>query len=238
MTHKAFFVACFFALFLGSLIFTSCDKSDSYAVLSERAHQKFLEIKALSEQNSCADMDKLSIKKVPYSCGHYFAIHENQISTFEKLTKEYLALQAEADNAKDRPIIYYYSPCVPYPPLEIICENGKAKLLYPYEIQDIEKLSTAIEKSWESLKHFYDAVPCTNASDWRTQAILTGCCYEALAVHKTIRTDEFIEKTYLHTNLVGMKRMLEKTECSTVYCNNSFKEVKCVDGRPTVERQE
>lgn len=214
---------------------TACQKSETYEELSKIAHDKYLEIKALSESRSCTDLDEWQMKTIYYSCWYHFAIHQDDVEEFERLAEEYIVAQKRADEAGDRPILFYLSLCGPNPPAMMTCEAGKPKLVHAYEIDDLSVVESELASRYDEIMSFYAGVPCTDPEDWTSRIMRNGCCYEGVAVHKTIKTWEAIELLYIHGGLNAQKMRLIETECNYEACNYSIGSVQCRDGRPYVE---
>lgn len=224
-----------FSLVILVLFTISCQKSDSYKELSKIANEKYLEIKALSESRGCGDLDKWQIKTIYYSCWHHFAIHQDDLEKFEKLAVEYLEAQKRADAAKDKPVLFHYSPCEPNPPFKIVCDAGKPKLLHPYEVDHVAVIQAELENRYHDIKNFYADMDCTDPEEWSSRWINVACCYEGIAIHRTINTNEFLELLYIYSSLNWQHNRLTETNCTNAGCKIFFKPVQCIDGKPYVE---
>jgi len=121
----------------------------------------------------------------------------------------------------------------PNPPLRAACRDGKPTLIYA---QDLSLTEVNAERAarYPQIQNFYADVPCTDPSVWFVRLMFTGCCPEGVAVHKTIRTDEFLELMFIYSRLSERKRNLENTECEGG-CAGFLTPVVCVDGKPIVE---
>ncbi len=164
-----------------------------------------------------------------------FLVHPSIKTQFDRLIAELEHLQVEASKAAEREGTYIYSDIIwmPNPPVRKVCEDGKPKLVFAQDLT-LEEIDGELPPRYEDIQNFYNDVPCINASDWQSQFLRTGCCMEGIAVHKSIGTDEILEKIHIYNRLVEVKLAIDKTTCPGG-CPNFAKPVQCIDGKPVVE---
>ena len=222
---------------IGFLLFIACskDSSKSYDYWSELANKKAEEISTLLQSVPCTSIEEFEIIQRPTF--NYYLVHSSQKNQFEKLRKELDYLQEELYKAGEREgkILYdiISDQILTEPPLGKVCDNGKAKLRFPRDLS-LEEINVELPKRYKELQEFYKDVTCTNPNDWNSHAFRTGCCLEGIAVHKTIRTKEMLEKIEIYNRLIENKHRLEKTSCQGG-CPNMVRPVQCRDGKPFVE---
>lgn len=214
-------------------LFFSCQKSEgtgSFEYWSRLSHQKYLEMQDLTESVPCGDIDAFEIVQAE---SHYFLVHPSIKSRFEKLKSEYHSLLSkmyEAANREGR----VFDMLPPSPPLRKLCQDGIATLVYAYQLT-IEEVNTELPGRYEEIMNLYHDIPCTDAADWQSLFLRVDCCYEGVAVHKTIRTGEFIEKVEIYSRLIERKLYLGNESCEAGNCKIFATPVQCVDGKPFVE---
>ncbi|MGE8378275.1 MAG: hypothetical protein ACN6PN_07995 [Sphingobacterium sp.] len=223
---------------IGFLLFLACskDSSKSYDYWSELASKKAEEISTLLQSVPCKNIEEFEIIQRPYYT--YYLVHSSLKSQFEKLQQELDYLQDERNKAAEREGKIFYetqlmSMPVPDPPLGKVCDNGKAMLRFAHNLS-LEEINVELPKRYKELQEFYKDVVCSNPNDWQSHFLRTGCCMEGIAVHKTIRSNEVIEKIQLYNRLTERKLSLEKTTCQGG-CPNMARPVQCRDGKPFVE---
>lgn len=136
-------------------------------------------------------------------------MHSSLKNQFEKLNLELAHLQDERNKAAEREGKTFYdaqrlSMPIPNPPVGKVCYSGKAALRFAYDLS-LEEINTELAKRLKELKEFYKDVTCSNPNDWTSHFLRTGCCMEGIAVHKTIRSTEMIEKIELYNRLMENK---------------------------------
>lgn len=223
---------------IGFLLFIACskDSSKSYDYWSELANKKAEEISTLLQSVPCTSIEEFEIIQRPYYT--YYLVHSSLKSQFEKLQQELDYLHEERNKAAEREGKIFYdtqqlSMPVPDPPLGKVCDNGKPKLRFAHNLS-LEEVNVELPKKYKELQEFYKDVACSNPNDWQSHFLRTGCCMEGIAVHKTLRSNEMIEKIQLYNRLTERKLSLEKTSCQGE-CPNMARPVQCRDGKPFVE---
>lgn len=168
--------------------------------------------------------------------GHnYLLLHPSIKGQYGKLMQEYEYLQTQAGKAAGREGILNDIFAPPNPPVRKQCQNGKPTLIFAQNLT-LEEARSELSTRLAEIKAFYNDVTCTNANDWSAYGIRTGCCIEAIAIHKTIKTVEFIQKIDLYNRIMEQKMTLEKVSCAGIPpCANSIKSIQCVDGKPVIE---
>ncbi|GAA0885618.1 hypothetical protein GCM10009120_42170 [Sphingobacterium siyangense subsp. cladoniae] len=223
---------------IGLILFFACskDSSKSYEYWNEQVNAKAQELNKLLESIPCTNIEEFEIVQRPYYS--YYLVHSSLKNQFEKLNLELAHLQDERNKAAEREGKTFYdaqrlSMPIPNPPVGKVCYNGKATLRFAYDLS-LEEIHTELAKRLKELKEFYKDVTCSNPNDWTSNFLRTGCCMEGIAVHKTIRSTEMIEKIELYNRLMENKLRLEKTTCQGG-CANMARPVQCRDGKPFVE---
>ncbi|WP_448139386.1 hypothetical protein [Sphingobacterium siyangense] len=223
---------------IGLILFFACskDSSKSYEYWNEQVTAKAQEINNLLESVPCTNIEEFEIVQRPYYT--YYLVHSSLKNQFEKLNHELDHLQDELNKAAEREGKTSYdaqrlSMPAPNPPVGKVCYNGKAALRFAYDLS-LEEINAELPKRLKELKEFYKGVTCSNPNDWISSFLRTGCCMEGIAIHKTIRSNEMIEKIALYNRLMENKLRLEKTTCQGD-CPNMARPVQCRDGKPFVE---
>ncbi|MDF2851935.1 MAG: hypothetical protein K0S31_2620 [Sphingobacterium multivorum] len=223
---------------IGFILILSCskDSSNSYEYWNEQVNVKAQELTKLLQSIPCTNIEEFEIVQRPYYT--YFLVHSSLKNQFEKLKQELDHFQDERNKAAEREGTTFYdtqrlSMPIPNPPVGKVCYNGKAALRFAYELS-LEETNVELSNRLKELKDFYKDVTCSNPSDWTSHFLRSGCCMEGIAVHKTIRSTEMIEKIELYNRLMENKLRLEKTNCQGG-CPNMARPVQCRDGKPFVE---
>lgn len=212
------------------------DSSKSYKYWSEQVNQKTQEITTLLESVPCTNIDEFEIVKQ----SNYYLVHLSLKKPFEKLRKELDHLLDEQHKAAEREgiVCYDVQPLFsfppPNPPLAKACQNGKAVMRYAHDLS-LDEINTELPKRYQELQDFYKDLTCTNPNDWSSGFLRKGCCMEGIAVHKSIRSNEMIDKIEIYNSLMERKLGLEKTNCQDRNCPNRARPVQCKDGKPFVE---
>ncbi|MVZ62602.1 hypothetical protein [Sphingobacterium humi] len=194
-----------------------------------KADEKSKELVALLESIPCENVDDFIQKTYVMS---YYLVHPSIEQKADKLAKEYEILFHKWVDAiqKEGGVVDFAQM---NPPVGRSCVNGKATLRYAQELS-LEEVKAMMPGKYEAVKDFYKDVPCTNPNDWSAYFLRSGCCPEAVAIHKTIRSAEFVELVITYNVLVQRKMQLEGTVCEGG-CANAAKPVVCKDGKPLVE---
>lgn len=223
---------------IGFMLFFACskDSSKSYEYWNEQVNAKAQELNTLLESVPCTNIEEFEIIQHPYYT--YYLVHSSLKKQFEKLQLELDHLQGERNKAAEREGKIFndaqrFSMPAPNPPVGKVCHNGKAKLRFAYELS-LEEVNAELPKRLKELQEFYKDVTCSNPNDWTSHFLRTGCCMEGIAVHKTIRSNEMIEKIQLYNRLMENKLHLDKTNCQGG-CPNMASPVQCRDGKPFIE---
>lgn len=218
---------------IGLILFLACskDSSKSYEYWSGQVNEKVQEITSLLGTVPCTNINEFEI--IEHSS--YYLVHSSLKNQFEKLLQELDHLESQQQKAAQREGIYAATldPLPPNPPLEKLCDNGKAVMRFAHNLS-IEEINAELPKRYKELQEFYKDVTCTNPNDWTSHFLRTGCCMEGIAVHKTIRSKEMVEKIGIYNRLMENKLRLDKTTCQGD-CPNMAKPVQCKDGKPIVE---
>ncbi|WP_343562299.1 hypothetical protein [Sphingobacterium sp.] len=223
---------------IGFLLFLACSKDNfnSFEYWDEQVIEKTEELTTLLQSVPCTNIEEFEIIQQPYYT--YYLVHSSLKSQFEKLKQELDHLQDERYKAAEREGKIRYEALdfimpIPNPPVGKICDNGKPKLRFAHDLS-LEEVNVELPKRYKELQEFYKDITCDNPNDWQSHFLRTGCCMEAIAVHKTIRSAEMIEKIQLYNHLTERKLSLEKTSCQGD-CPNSARPVQCRDGKPYIE---
>ncbi|MCW8312440.1 hypothetical protein K7A41_14505 [Sphingobacterium sp. InxBP1] len=221
-------------LLIGVILFLACskDSSRSNEYWSQRVNEKIQEIHTVLESVPCTNINEFEIIKQ----SDYYIVHHSVKPQFEKLQQDLDYLHRKQNEAAEREgimlIEHGYSPPI-NPPVGKVCQNGKAVLRYARDLT-LEEIDIEIPRLYKELEEFYKDVPCTNPNDWTSHFLRKGCCFEGIAVHKSIRSNEMVEKIELYNRLVERKLHLEKTVCQGD-CFSMAKPVQCKNGKPIVE---
>lgn len=219
-------------LLVAAAFLYSCEKEEKhpYAYWSNLVSEKYGEIHTLTQSVPCTDIEEFEIV---HKSG-YHLVHSSIKEQFDQLMVELEQLQSEASKAATREGILNDSMWAPNPPLRKECADGKPKLIFAQDLS-LEEINAELPVRYEELENFYNDVPCTDADEWSSYFLRTGCCMEGIAIHKTIRTAEMFDKIHIYNRLMEGKLWLEKVKCVGVDCPNMAKPVQCIDGKPVVE---
>lgn len=215
------------------LFLLGCSKEEkSYEHWSKLASEKYKEIVALTQSVHCTEINDFETVQIGHN---YLLLHPSIKGQYGKLMQEYEYLQTQAGKAAGREGILNDIFAPPNPPVRKQCQNGKPTLIFAQNLT-LEEARSELSTRLAEIKAFYNDVTCTNANDWSAYGIRTGCCIEAIAIHKTIKTVEFIQKIDLYNRIMEQKMTLEKVSCAGIPpCANSIKSIQCVDGKPVIE---
>lgn len=220
-------------LFLAFLVIclVSCDKDNdrSFEYWSNQVSEKYKQINELTQSVSCADIDDFEL----VNKNGYYLVHPSIKSNFDQLMLELERLNTEMYNAAGREGIMFDLTMEPNPPVRRLCKDGKATLIYAQDLS-LSEVNTELADRYPKIQNFYADVPCTDPSAWTARFMRNGCCMEGIAVHNTIRTDEFLEQIFIYSSLSAIKLQLENVQC-TGGCPNMAKPVACVNGKAVVE---
>ncbi|MDR3009898.1 MAG: hypothetical protein LBV59_18325 [Sphingobacterium sp.] len=223
---------------IGFILFLACskDNSKSYEYWNEQVNAKAKELTTLLQSVPCTNIEEFEIIQHPYYT--YYLVHSSLKNQFEKLKEELDYLESERNKAAEHEGKLFndaqrLSMPIPNPPVGKVCYNGKAALRFAYELS-LDETNAELPKRYKELKEFYKDVTCSNPNDWTSHFLRSGCCMEGIAVHKTIRSTDMIEKIELYNRLMENKLRLEKTKCEGG-CPNMARPVQCKDGKPFVE---
>ncbi len=220
-------------LFLTGMLLSCSKEEKSFSYWSELASNKYEEIIKLSQSVACQNIDEFEIKPFAYS---YILLHPSIQKEFNKLIKEYERFQLKASQAAGPGQVYNTLMPEPNPPLAKRCIDGKPSLIYPKDLS-LDEAKAELESRSLILQDFYKDVPCTKAEDWFIARIRTGCCQEGIAVHKTIKTGEFLNHLHIYNRLMERKMTLEKVNCmGTQDCPQSSLPVQCINGKPVIPK--
>jgi hypothetical protein len=210
----------------------SCEKEEkkSYLYWSNLVSEKHAEINTLTQSVPCADIEEFEL----VNQSGYHLVHPSVRTAFDRLMDELQYLQSEAGKAAAREGILNDLMWAPNPPLRKVCSEGKPKLVFAQQLS-LEEINEELPVRLEELENFYNDVPCTDAGEWTSYFLRTGCCMEGIAIHKTIRTAEMFDKVHIYNRLMEAKLALEKPDCRESNCPTQAKPVQCIDGKPVIE---
>lgn len=231
----------YFTLFI--FLFSACKKDDTTSQQWEDlANKKREAIAQLIATEPCTDISKWNIEKVAnYWCGHsYFPMHKNIKAKFDKLWNEYIDLQSKAEKAGVKEGIIYElceeNILHQTEPTQLICENGKAKLLYIADLS-LEESKAQIIPVKIKIDTYLANLTCNGIDNWTTTILLKDCGYDYLPYLRTADVTE-IKKDVARYNSLKINIMKhEKPDCSTgryIYPTG----ITCVNNKPVVELYE
>lgn len=237
------FIKLISCLTLFMLLVSACKKDDiTSEQWSVKAEEKRAEIDKLIASEKCENLTDWNIEKVDnFWCGHsYFPMHKSIKKQFEKLWKEHLALRSkEVDAGIKEGIIY--EPCYEdiwhvSEPTQLVCENGKAKLLY---IKDLNLADSKAQIAPIKIKidNYLASLNCTGTSNWTTTILLKDCGFDYIPYLTTANIIDIKKDISLYNSLKANILQREKPNCPTGKYTYP-KGVKCVNNKPVVELSE
>ncbi|WP_144062764.1 hypothetical protein [Sphingobacterium paucimobilis] len=216
------------------ILFIACSKSEpkSYEYWNNLVSEKYEEINALVQSVPCTDIEAFEIIKR----NGYYPVHFSVRKQFDRLQVELEQLQQERNIASSREgMLSDIGPRIPNHPLRKVCDSGKAKLIYVKDLS-MEEIDSELPVRYKEIKAFYKDVRCTDASQWTGHYIFSDCKMEAIAVHKTDRHEEMLERIDIYNLMKMRKAASENLNCNKTSSNSVFsiKPVECRDEKPVV----
>lgn len=226
----------FFLLFIALYLFAcKSDKEYPYQYWLQLTKEKYEEIIALTESVSCKNIQEFETISSGSMFSDYFLVHPSIKVAFHKLYLELEQLRTEMYKAAGREGIYFDSFYKPNPPLRKTCEDNIAKLIFVQDLS-IEEINEELPIRYDEIKNFYNDTPCIDPTDWTVFPLyLAECCFEPIAVHKTIGVSEVIEKIEIYNRLINRKHQLDNRSCIQINCETLTKAVSCISGKPVIE---
>lgn len=225
------------------LLFSACKKDDfTSEQWFAKAEEKRTEIDKLIASEKCENLTDWNIEKVKnFWCNHsYFPVHKRFKTQFNKLWKEYLTLKSNEVNAGTKEGIIY-EPCEEYilfntEPIQLICDNGKAKLLYIKDLS-LSDSKARIAPLKTKIDNYRNNVTCTGPENWLTVMLLKDCGVEHIPYLSTTQRPEIVQDIALYNSLKKNIIDHEKPNCPPDDYKYP-KDVKCVNNKPVVELAE
>lgn len=225
------------------LLVSACKKNETTSEQwSELAKEKREAIDQLIASEKCDNLNDWTIEKVAYAwCGHtYFPIHKRIKTQFEKLWNEYRALESKGIDAGIKEGIIY-EPCEEdiwhvSEPTQLICESGKAKLLY-IEDQSLADSKAQIVPVKTKIDNYLASLTCTGTSNWTTTILLKDCGFDYIPYLTTANITDIKKDISLYNSLKKNILQREKPNCPTGKYTY-VKGVKCINNKPVVELSE
>lgn len=222
------------------LLVSACKKDETTSLQwSELAKEKREAIEQLIASEKCENLNDWTIEKVAnYWCGHsYFPVHKRTKTQFEKLWNEYRELESKGIDAGIREGIIY-EPCEEViwhvsAPIQLICENAKAKLLYMKDLSLADSKAQIIPVKTK-IDNYLNNLKCNGKDNWTTTILLRDCGFDYIPYLTTANLTEIKKDIALYNSLKKNILEAEKPNCPVgeyMYPTG----VKCVNNKPVVE---
>lgn len=222
------------------LLVSACKKDETTSLQwGELAKEKREAIEQLIASEKCENLNDWTIEKAAnYWCGHsYFPVHKRIKTQFEKLWNEYRELESKGIDAGIREGIIY-EPCEEgiwhvSAPIQLICENGKAKVLYMKDLSLADSKAQIIPVKTR-IDDYLNTLKCDGTNNWTTTLLLKDCGIDYIPYLTTANLIEIKKDIALYNSLKKNILEGEKPNCPVgeyMYPTG----VKCVNNKPVVE---
>lgn len=220
------------------ILLLGCSKSEekSYVYWNNLVNEKYAEIGELLRSVPCTSIDAFEIVKK----GNYYLVHPSTKQSFEKLYAELEQLEKERGIAGNKEGWIGDKPLLPNnPPIGKICKDGIAQLVFAKDLT-LDEVNALIPNRYEAIQDLLSGISCTDASQWSVRYLWSNCSVEAVAVHKSIKSEELNDMLDAYNRLWERRISLERpTDCdyskfvSKVNASNTIP-VICKEGKPEI----